>query len=424
MADVTYPSELDQRNPVRHKSILLTLANVGDHRQRPAVIITGAIVCEFPLFALIMNLSSNGRILVTVAATAVVVLFAAVHVVIAASFHLGRLSDSRRATLCAVLSALLCVQIWYFGAGWSLLLPYLTAALAVSLPGRLLLATLGGPVALIVLLTVAGTGIATGDLVVECLLVGLGMASFRRMLELVALLYRDRERVATAVALQERLRIARNLHDLLGHTLLGVVLKAELIRKLAGGIARRGTSAVTEQDLATLTEIATEAGNVESIGRLAIAQVRESVTEYRTGNLATTIAQARNALTDAGIQVVVRTPEAPLPAEVEAVLSWVVREGVTNIVRHSQARECEIAIYQHERHAVAELIDDGTGGRRMGALGTPAPGAVGGTGLLGLLERLAGVGGQLDAQPRGDRGFRLRALVPLPADTAAREGRS
>ncbi|GAA0639345.1 hypothetical protein GCM10010174_71780 [Kutzneria viridogrisea] len=415
MADGPDSSESDQREPLRRNSILLSLANVGDRRQPAVALVAGAIACEFPLFALVPNQAAGGRVLLTATAAALVVLFAAVHVLAAVSFHLGRLSDARRGLLCGVLAVLACVQVWWFGAGWSLLLPYLAAALAISLPSRLLLVTLGVPVALAVLLTAVGTGIATGTVIVECVLVGLGMASFRRMLELVAVLYRDRERVATAVAVEERLRIARNLHDLLGHTLLGIVLKSELIRKLAANTAR----GLTGDDLATLTEIASEAGNVESIGRLAIAQVRESVTECRTGSLAAVIAQARIALGDAGIQVVVRTPREPLPAVVEAVLSWVVREGVTNIVRHSRARECEITIYQEDRYAVAELIDDGSGGRRAGGLGPPTPGVVSGNGLLGLFERLVKVGGQLDAQPRGDNGgFRLRALVPLP--TAAR----
>jgi two-component system sensor histidine kinase DesK len=394
--------------------MLLTLANVGERRGSAAIVTVGAIVCEFPLFALIVHHSPASRLSVNGISVTLVVLFAAIHVLIAVSFHLGRLSDARRALLCVVLAALLSVQVCGFGAGWSLMLPYLAAALAVSLPGRLLPVTIGFPIALTGLLALAGTSVAVGDLVLACLLVGLGVASFRRMLELVALLYRDRERVATAVATAERLRIARNLHDLLGHTLLGVVLKAELIRKLASAATRSTESALSEKDLAALAEITTEAGNVESIGRLAIAQVRESVTEYRSGNLGAAIAQARGALTDAGIHVAVRTPRDPLPAEVEAVLSWVVLEGVTNIVRHSEARECEITISRRGRYAVAELIDDGNGGRRDGMRGARPPGMTGGHGLLGLLERLARVGGQLDAQPRGDGGFRLRALVPLP----------
>lgn len=366
---------------MERQSALLTLANVGEQRRSPLSIVGWAATFEFPLFA------AFSRQISAFLPAALLVLFACSHVVVASSFHLGKLGDGRRAVLCGLMSVVLVVIVLRFGPGWSLLFPYLSAALAISLPGKALPVTLGLPVALAAVLTDQ-----FGSLAVQCTVVALGMASFRRMLELVAELYDTRARMAEVAVVEERLRISRDLHDLLGQTLLSIVLKAQLIR--------RGED-VTE-------DVTEEARNIEQIGRLAIERVREAVTEFRVASLSMALDEAVSALRDAGIHTVVRERGTPFPPQVETVLGWVVREGTTNVVRHSGARECEIAVYRTDNHAVVELWDDGAGS---------ADTAGGGHGLRGLWERLAKVGGELDAEPHARGGFRLKALVPLSEET-------
>jgi two-component system sensor histidine kinase DesK len=364
-------------------SILLSLANVGDRRQSTVATFAWAAAFELPLLAIAYQGHPD------VLAVGLLVLFAVAHAINASSIHLGRLSDGRRAVLCGVMSALALAAVLQVGPDWSLLLPFLSAAMAVALPGRLLPVVLIWPAVLAGGLSVLVPGVRFGTLVVECTVVALGMASFRRMLELVAELYRSRDRMARLAVVEERLRIARDLHDLLGHTLLSIVLKAELIRKLGPP-----------------GEINDEARNIEQIGRLAIERVRAAVTEFRLISLSTAIAEAVSALRDAGIHAVVSDRGTPFPEQVETVLGWVIREGVTNVVRHSGARECQITVYRTESDAVVELRDDGEG--------TSAD-VNGGHGLRGLWERLAKVGGELDAKPDAAGGFRLTALVPLRA---------
>ncbi|TMG32429.1 MAG: hypothetical protein E6H93_04735 [Chloroflexi bacterium] len=93
----------------------------------------------------------------------------------------------------------------------------------------------------------------------------------------------------------------------------------------------------------------------------------------------------------------------PLPPAVEAVLAWALREGVTNVMRHSQAKRCNIRIFKKDGSAAVEVVDDGRGG-------TPEPGS----GLHGLRERVLERGGTLTAEPLPHEGFRLRVTVPLP----------
>jgi two-component system sensor histidine kinase DesK len=203
-----------------------------------------------------------------------------------------------------------------------------------------------------------------------------------------------RQELARSAVEQERLRFSRDLHDLLGHTLSVVVVKAEAARRLAPGHLEAALSQISD---------------IESVGRLALTEIREAVTGYREGSLSTELDRARSALTAAGIEPVVRQSGPPLGPRTEALLGWVVREAVTNAVRHSAASHCEIALKGTSEQVVLTVTDDG-------ASAQPDPSApCDGTGLKGLTERLAAAGGSLEAGP-GARGFRVRAV--LPADAA------
>jgi two-component system sensor histidine kinase DesK len=211
-----------------------------------------------------------------------------------------------------------------------------------------------------------------------------------------------REEVARLAADEERMRIARDMHDLLGHTLTTVTVKAELARRLVYRDPGRAES---------------ELADVERLARQSLADVRAVVAGYREVSLAVELATAREVLAAAGI--VADLPQAvdAVPGELRELFGWAVREGVTNAVRHSRARRVQISVAED----AVEVIDDGAG--HHGEPGTASGRIAGGrpgTGLAGLAERAARLGGRLEAGPLAGQGYRLRVEVPrspLPEPT-------
>ncbi|MFJ7147965.1 sensor histidine kinase [Streptomyces sp. NPDC100445] len=238
--------------------------------------------------------------------------------------------------------------------------------------------------------------------------------------EVVRELRAAREELARQAVEKERLRFSRDLHDLLGHTLSVIVVKSEAARRLAP----RNLDAA----LAQVTDI-------EAVGRQALTEIREAVTGYREGSMATELTRARSALSAASVEPVVHRSGTPLDPQSEALLGWVVREAVTNVVRHSRATRCEITVESTSEGARLTVTDNGTGtgtGADAGVgAGEGAGRRVGGTGLKGLSERLAAAAGSLTAGPAPRGGFTVTARLPVLADgpapaaaTAPRESRS
>jgi two-component system sensor histidine kinase DesK len=217
------------------------------------------------------------------------------------------------------------------------------------------------------------------------LLFGGGAMVLRYLLNTLAELRAARAEIALQAADRERVRIARDLHDLLGHSLSLITLKGELAtRLLPEGAA--GSNEVRD---------------MVALSRQALQQVREVVSGYRQPTLATELSAAGIALDAAGIEVYVRQGMRALDRESEAVLGWVIREATTNVIRHSGAKHCQISLCQTDGQLQVEVLNDGW---RVGQ--TPA-----GNGLRGLQERLASIGGTLEALPLPDAGFRLRATI-------------
>ncbi|MFC8790409.1 sensor histidine kinase [Streptomyces cinereoruber] len=212
-----------------------------------------------------------------------------------------------------------------------------------------------------------------------------------------------REELARTAVERERLRFSRDLHDLLGHTLSVVVVKSEAARRLA------------PHDLdAALAQVA----DIESVGRQALTEIREAVTGYREGSLAAELDRARDALSSAGVEPVVRRSGPLLEPAAETLFGWVVRESVTNAVRHSGASRCVVEMSGTDGRARLTVTDDGRGGGPGGGHGpgAAAPVADGpGSGLRGLRERLAAAGGTLEAGPVPGGGFRVVAELPVEA---------
>ncbi|GLY69799.1 sensor histidine kinase [Amycolatopsis taiwanensis] len=223
---------------------------------------------------------------------------------------------------------------------------------------------------------------------------GLMLWFHRRVMTLVIELRQAREELARLAVTEERLRIARDLHDLLGHSLSVISLKGQL----AGRLMEPGSPA------------AREVADIEQVTRQALSEVREAVTGYRRRSFAEELDSARHRLAAAGIEVTARVEAERLPADLDALLGWILREGTTNLLRHSRASSAGIVLRRKENRLSLEIRDDGRGPAESGP----------GNGLAGLAERLAAVGGRLEAGPAADRGFRLAASLPLPA-TVARE---
>ncbi|MFE9168183.1 sensor histidine kinase [Streptomyces kebangsaanensis] len=283
-----------------------------------------------------------------------------------------------------------------YGGSWVLFFPLLGLATGAILrsarPGRtgLLLSAFAGAVSAF---HEGWTGISVAY---GTFLSGMVTAAILNLSEAVRELRVAREELARHAVEEERLRFSRDLHDLLGHTLSVIVVKSEAARRLA------------PRDLgAALTQVT----DIESVGRQALTEIREAVTGYREGSLSTELDRARSALTAAGIEPVVRRSGPPLTPRAEALLGWVVREAVTNAVRHSGASRCEITVAGTAERARVTVVDNGEG-----TSAGPAVAGVDGTGLKGLTERLAAAGGSLRAGPSPRSGFTVTAEIPAESD--------
>src|SRR5262249_47157448 len=211
------------------------------------------------------------------------------------------------------------------------------------------------------------------------------------------------ERTRYAAVAEERLRIARDLHDLLGQNLSLIALKSELAGRL----------------LATAPErAAAEIGDVERGARTALHEVREAVAGYRQPTLASELHSARDVLAAAGIAYHAEGNGAEvgmLPAPIDAAMAWTVREGITNVVRHSRTRQCEVRVTRVGGEARVEVTDDGPGLVAVASSQPPlVPTSTGpGNGLRGLAERVSALGGRFEAGPLAGGGFRLAVAMPL-----------
>ncbi len=220
-----------------------------------------------------------------------------------------------------------------------------------------------------------GNGLAT-------LLVGMAMFGFFNIIRSNAELAAARSEVARLAAENERSRIARDLHDLLGHSLTTITVKAGLARRLA----ERGEN----------ERAAAEIADVEALTRRSLADVRAAVSGYRDVTLTGELASARELLRAAGVTASLPGAVDVVDTDLQELFGWVVREGVTNVVRHARANSCTISLGPNW----IEITDNGRGGPTLP-----------GTGLTGLRERVAAIGGSTEAGGCAE-GWRLHVEVP------------
>ncbi|MEU5419809.1 sensor histidine kinase [Streptomyces sp. NPDC020667] len=278
------------------------------------------------------------------------------------------------------------------GTPWLVLFVYVCVGCGAGLPVKIsrvaILLVLGALIA--VGLCTPGAEEFMPVLVLPALLGGFAMVGVRQMARTTRALREARATVAHLAANEERLRLARDLHDLLGHSLSLITLKSELAGRMLPDKPEQAAQQVAD---------------IERVSRQALVDVREAVSGFRRPTLDAEIAGARTALAAAGISADLDragTEHPDLPPDEEGALAWALREAVTNVVRHSGARRCEISLVEVEDELCLTVTDDGRG-----------PKGAHGNGLTGLTERLALADGRLETGPGPKGGFRLRACVPL-----------
>ncbi|WP_407341651.1 sensor histidine kinase [Pengzhenrongella phosphoraccumulans] len=316
------------------------------------------------------------------------------------------------------------VYLWALGAahGWGGHLPprlawrFLTAELA--LVGVMTLAAHGAGLAGLVFVAVTGVFVLTtrpalalvavvavvgevvpvlvpgwhslNGLAVQCALAGMAIYGYRQLVARNRELVRARQELADVAVARERERMARDVHDILGHSLTVITVKSELAGKLlAAGAFDRATA---------------EIADVESLARAALADVRATVSGLRQVGLASELASARSALRAAGIVPTLPSATAEVPEQLRELFAWTVREGTTNVIRHSGAGRCEITLTAQS----ASVRDDGRG---PGWNDDPLVG----NGLIGLRERAAARGAQVAVGPVPGGGYELTVCVGEPS---------
>lgn len=191
---------------------------------------------------------------------------------------------------------------------------------------------------------------------------------------------------------EERLRFARDLHDLVGHQLSAIAVKTELAVRLADADAGAAKAEMAE---------------VNRLTRKALRELRQAVRGYRELDLTAELNSVKGVLEAAGVRCEVRLPHRELPAGVAPVFAYAVREAVTNVLKHSTATFCEITLRFTDEEAELAVRNDGVARGQADDLGS---------GLTGMRERMSVVGGKMTARPTGDGQFLLAAVVSLPID--------
>jgi two-component system, NarL family, sensor histidine kinase DesK len=261
------------------------------------------------------------------------------------------------------------------------MLPFCVKSQAAAFAGLLVIGAIGAIEGL--LLHIGGWQLFYSTLFPA--IIGAGNTFFAERNRMNRRLRKADEEIEHLAKLAERERIARDLHDVLGHTLSVIILKSELAGKLMDRDPQRAGNEIRE---------------VEQISRQALSEVRDAIRGYRSQGLAAELAQAKSTLETAGVAVNYETVKIALPALHESVLSMAVREAVTNVVRHAQARTCSLILGQQNGSCCLEIKDDGRGSSQNE-----------GNGLRGMRERVEMLGGALHRESQG--GTRLTITLPL-----------
>ncbi|MER6024986.1 histidine kinase [Streptomyces sp. NPDC001851] len=312
----------------------------------------------------------------------------------------------RRLIALTVQTVLTYLPMVWFGLNWGSMQGPLAATVLLTLPNRVAWPAFG----LVILGAPVYPSLVQGPLYgvyvfISVFLAGLVIYGLTRLTDLVRQLHETREQLARMAVTQERLRFARDLHDLLGYSLSTITLKGELVSRL----------------IPTRPEVAAEeTTSLLLVARQALADVRLVSRGYRDMSLREEAESAARVLMSADVRTEVDVQVGRLHPVVDTVLATALREGVTNILRHSKAEVCTIRATSGTETVLLTLVNDGVENG-----GVPGTRSAGGSGLGNLRTRLTDIGGELTAGVDEEGMFRLVARAPLqphkgeaPAGTA------
>lgn len=346
--------------------LLITILNIAREPMRPYELVIGLVSLGL-IFALQLRHSAAGAV---------------------------RASGRAKLLSLGLQAALTYVPLFFFRSEWGAMAGFLAGSVLLLLPTWIGW-SLYGFIGLTMLCLPMADGMPLYDSAYyaeSTLLCGLVVYGFTWLTDLVVRLQAARGELARTAVANERLRFARDLHDLLGYSLSAITLKSELIHRLALSHPERARD---------------EIETVLTISRQSLADVRMVASGYRKMSLSQEATSAASVLSAAEVEVEVAIRLGPLVPQVDTVLATVLREGITNVLRHSKVRRCTIRAWEQGGLAMLSVVNDGVDpGRRD-------PSSHRGTGLGNLAVRLSDVGGSLIASVRDDGCFEVLAEAPL-----------
>ena len=355
--------------------------------------IAGALVAQlFMISAFVAVITADAEPALIVTTCILLLIFSGTYV-----FLVGRLLQASVAARAAVVGLLLLLTLPAFlvlGTSTTSLWVFVAVASGMLFPfGAAMAIGVVLAVAMLVIDAIAGDPLSW-ELALTLVALTAFMAGFAANVRLNIELRETREELAVAAVAAERERIGRDLHDILGHSLTAIAVKAGLARRLlASDPAAAGT----------------EIGDVERLARDALKDVRATASGYREVSLTAELGVAAGVLRAAGIRADLPATADDVDPDAREALGYVLREAVTNVVRHSRARTCRVVLHSRS----IEIVDDGDGVDRNPTAGT-------GAGLQNLADRMGAQGGSCEAGPGPDGGFVIRA--GLPAAVPGRTG--
>lgn len=301
---------------------------------------------------------------------------------------------SRRAAYAALVAqaAVVYLPLLQYGATWIGLPGFLAGSVLLVLPSRLAWTAFAAVVGSMAFVQF-GLSNEILDAVyttVSVMITGLVVYGLTRLSTLIIELHEARNELARLAVAQERLRFARDLHDLLGYSLSAITLKSELTHRL-----------VTKNPAKAQEELA----EILDIGRKALSDVRSVASGYRELSLDNESRSARSVLIAADVEVNMVLDYDDLPTNVKTVLATVLREGVTNVLRHSKAERCDITVRQEGGRVSLDIVNDGVQPVQQHSDG--------GSGVRNLSARIAALDGEIFAGLEPDGRYRLHVSAPL-----------
>ncbi|MFF6779103.1 sensor histidine kinase [Streptomyces sp. NPDC012637] len=333
--------------------------------------------------------STLGLVLCTVAVAALYTLQ-----ILLTSPRARRWSGRRRAAILVTQVALTFGPMVWLGIAWGSMAGPLAGSILLMLPGRIAWPCYGA-VPLAILGWSASGGISaleTGYYAVSTALTGLVIYGLTRLTDLVREVHETRAEMARMAVTQERLRFARDLHDLLGYSLSAITLKCELIHRLTPVNPERARE---------------EVESVLGVARQALADVRLVASGYRDMSLAAEAESVAEVMAAADVETKVDVDCGRLHPLVDTVLATALREGVTNMLRHSKVQSCVVTVRIEGEAVRLDLVNDGVVAQDR----PDSPDR--GSGLGNLRTRLAAIGGEMRTGVLTGNRFRLTAIAPL-----------